>query len=104
MALLEAAACGRPIVTTDVPGCNDLIEDGVSGLLVPHNDWMKLADAIEALAASAALRSRFGAAARRKVEAEFGQQDVVERTFALYRKGIAEFGPGSDLGPGSVGS
>lgn len=103
MALLEAAACGRPIVTTDVPGCNDLIEDGVSGFLVPHNDWIKLADAIEALASSAALRSRFGAAARRKVEAEFGQQEVINRTFALYRKGIAEFEKGSDLGSGSVG-
>ena len=88
------------------PGCNDLIEDGVSGLLVPRNDWIKLANAIEALAASAALRSRLGVAVRRKVETEFGQQKVVNQTIAVYRKGIAQFGKGWDLGSGSrsVGS
>jgi glycosyltransferase involved in cell wall biosynthesis len=98
MALLEAAACGRPIVTTDVPGCNDLVEDGVSGFLIPQNDWMKLADSIETLANSSDLRARFGAAARKKVEAGYGQQVVVDQTLALYRKGMDEIGGGTDIG------
>jgi glycosyltransferase involved in cell wall biosynthesis len=90
LALLEAAACGRPIVATDVPGCNDFVVDGVNGFLVPKNDWMKLADGIETLANSGDLRARFGAAARKRVEAGYGQQTVVDQTIALYRKGINE--------------
>jgi glycosyltransferase involved in cell wall biosynthesis len=98
MALLEAAACGRPIVTTDVPGCNELVEDGVSGFLIPLNDWMKLADSIETLANSADLRAQFGAAARNMVEAEYGLQVVVDQTLALYRKGMDEIGGRTDIG------
>ena len=98
MALLEAAACGRPMVATDVPGCNDLVEDGINGFLVPHNDWMNLADSVETLANSADLRARFGAAARKKVESGYGQQLVVDQTLALYRKGMDEIGRGTDIG------
>jgi glycosyltransferase involved in cell wall biosynthesis len=98
MCLLEAAACGRPIVTTDVPGCSDLIQDGVSGLLIPQNDWMKLADSIETLANSADLRAQLGAAARKTVEAEYGLQVVVDQTLALYRKGMDEIGGRTDIG------
>ena len=98
MALLEAAACGRPMVATDVPGCNDLVEDGISGFLVPRYDWMALADSVEALANSADLRARFGAAARKKVESGYGQQVVVDQTLALYRKGMDEIGGGTHIG------
>jgi len=90
LALLEAAACGKPIVTTDVPGCNHLVEDGVNGFLVPRNDWMKLADSIETLANSGNLRARFGAAAREIVEVGFGQKLVIDQVLALYRKGMNE--------------
>src|SRR5690606_39362225 len=48
--LIEAAACGRPVVTTDVPGCRDAIEPGVSGVLVPPRDSRALADAVASLA------------------------------------------------------
>lgn len=85
-ALLEAAACGRPIITTDVPGCRAVVEDGIEGLLVPVRDWSALADAMERLARSPALRAAMGRAARIRAEVEFGQQPVVARTIALYHQ------------------
>ena len=63
--LLEAAACGRPMIATDVPGCREVVHPGETGVLVPVDDERALADAIEALAASQELRARYGAAARR---------------------------------------
>jgi len=83
-ALIEAAAAGRPIVTTDVPGCRDVVEEGVSGILVPARNAPCLADAIEALLVSPELRRTYGLAGRRKAEAEFGVESVVGQTLALY--------------------
>ena len=83
--LLEAAACGRPIVTTDVPGCRDVVVDGVNGFLVPTESWIELADAIEVLAGSRELRRRMGAAGRARVEATFSQDIVIRQTLDLYR-------------------
>lgn len=62
-ALMEAMAAGRAIVTTDVPGCHDLITHGQTGLLAPPHDAPALARAIERLLSDAALRGRLGAAA-----------------------------------------
>ena len=84
--LLEAAACGRPIVTTDVPGCRDVVVDGVTGFLVPAECWVELADAIEVLAGSRELRERMGAAGRARVEAQFNEDLVVRQTLDLYRR------------------
>ena len=56
--LVEAAACGRAVVTTDMPGCRDAIEPGVTGLLVPVRDAAALATAVQSLAADAGLRQR----------------------------------------------
>jgi glycosyltransferase involved in cell wall biosynthesis len=86
-ALIEAAAAGRPIVTTDVPGCRDVVEEGVSGIIVPVRDAPALADAIEKLLASSELRVAYGLAGRRKAEREFGVRTVVEQTLALYESG-----------------
>jgi glycosyltransferase involved in cell wall biosynthesis len=94
MALLEAAACGRPIITTDVPGCNELVIDGESGLLVPHHDWIRLADAIQSLSRSSELRAKLGAAARKKVSDEFGQEIVVNQTTGLYRRALTQLEQG----------
>ena len=90
MALLEAAACGRPVITADVPGCNELVNDGVNGLLVPIRDWFGLADAIQLLVGSSELRAKFGAAARETVCAEYSQQEIVENTQNLYRQALVE--------------
>lgn len=83
--LLEAAACGLPIVTTNVPGCREVVEDGVQGLLVPARDAGALADAMIKLILDPAIRARMGAAARARAEAEFGREAVIERTLKLYR-------------------
>jgi len=88
-ALLEAAACGRPIVTTDVPGCRDCVEPGVSGLLVPARDPGALADALASLIAEPSLRASMGRAGRARAEREFGVEAVVRETLALYRRCLA---------------
>lgn len=82
--LLEAAACGRPIVATDVPGCREIAREGVNALLVPPDDAPALADAIAKLANDAALRARFGAASRLLVEAEFSAAHIGREIVALY--------------------
>lgn len=92
MALLEAAASGRPIVTADVPGCNELVIDGETGLLVPSNDWLGIADALQRLVLSPELRAKLGAAARDKVSGEYAEQNVVRATNALYSRALAQSG------------
>lgn len=84
-ALLEAAACGRPAVTTDVPGCRELVEHEANGLLVPVRAAAPLADALERLARSPDLRRQLGAEARRRVETEFADHIVHDRIIGLYR-------------------
>jgi len=84
--LIEAAACGLPLVTTDVPGCREVVTDGVDGLLVPVKDANALAAAILRFQGDADLRQRLGAAARVKAEQEFDERIVVGRTLAVYRE------------------
>jgi glycosyltransferase involved in cell wall biosynthesis len=84
--LVEAAACGRPAVTTDVPGCRDAVIPGQTALLVPPRDAPALAAAIEQLVADAPLRARMGEAARRLAEREYGIQRIVEQHLSLYRE------------------
>ena len=84
-ALLEAAACGRPIVATDVPGCREIVREEVTGLLVPAKDPTALAGAIERLATSAELRRRLGGRGREIVVSEFSESSVVERTLEVYQ-------------------
>ena len=84
--LLEAAACGRPIVATDVPGCREIARADVNALLVPADDAAALAEAIDRLASDAALRHRFGAAGRAMVEAEFSEDRIGEAIVTLYGK------------------
>ena len=84
--LLEAAACGRPIVATDVPGCREIARASVNALLVPADDAAALADAIDRLAGDADLRRRFGTAGRALVEAEFSEHRIGAEIVALYGK------------------
>ena len=85
MSLLEAAACGRPMVATDVPGCREVALPGQTGLLVPADDAPALADAIETMANSAELRACYGAAARQLVEERFAAVAIGRQTVELYR-------------------
>ena len=81
--LIEAAACGRAVVTTDVPGCRDAIEPDKTGLLVPVRD-AGAADAIARLAADPALRRAMGAAGRALAEREFNIERVARIHVDLY--------------------
>lgn len=83
--LIEAAACGRAVVTTDVPGCKDAIEENVTGLLVPAKDVTALADAVAKLAHDAAKRQQFGQAGRELAERAFDIHAVVHAHVELYR-------------------
>ena len=84
--LLEAAACGRPMVATDVPGCREVAVADKTGLLVPVDDPPALASAIETLANSAEMRSRYGAAARQLVLEKFSSDVIGRATVDLYRR------------------
>lgn len=82
--LLEALAASKPVVTTDVPGCREVVADGVNGFLVPARSVAPLADALRKLIADASLRQRMGAAGRARAEAEFSTQRVTAETLAVY--------------------
>lgn len=83
--LIEAAACGRPIVATDIPGCREIVRDGVNGRLVPPGNPVALAEAIRGLLADPAARRRMGAAGRTIVENEFSERQVLAETLEVYR-------------------
>jgi glycosyltransferase involved in cell wall biosynthesis len=86
LSLLEAAACGRPLIATDVPGCRDVARPGVNALLVPLDDSQALADAIERLALDGELRRKFGHASRELVEREFASARIGHDVVSLYRQ------------------
>jgi glycosyltransferase involved in cell wall biosynthesis len=83
-ALLEAAASGRPIVTTDVPGCRDVVRHGESGLLVPAREVEPLVGALLCLIRDRELRERFGARGRQLVMQQFTETQAIDDTFAVY--------------------
>lgn len=82
--LIEAAACALPLVTTDVPGCREVVTHEVNGLLVPPRDAAALAAALARLQDDSALRTRLGAAARERALREFDERIVVGRTLEVY--------------------
>lgn len=84
--LLEAAASGRPVVSTDMPGCRDIAVHGCNGLVVPPNDPQALAEALHELAADPALRGRMGAAGRKLILEKFTTTQVNTATLEVYRK------------------
>jgi len=90
--LIEAAACALPLITTDVPGCREVVTDGVDGLLVPVRNSKALANAIARLQEDRKLAMRLGLAAREKVLREFDERIVIKRTIAVYQELIANSG------------
>jgi len=89
--LLESAASGRALVTTDMPGCRDVVRDGVNGLVVPPHDVDALETALERMILDGGMRARMGAAARRVAEQEFALGPVLERFWSVYRSlGLTE--------------
>jgi glycosyltransferase involved in cell wall biosynthesis len=84
--LIEAAACGLPIVTTDAPGCREVVTHEVDGLLIPLKDAGALARAIARLEDEPELAERLGAAAQRKARTEFSEEKVISETLAVYQE------------------
>lgn len=87
--LVEAAACGRAVVTTDVPGCRDAIIPGETGLLAQVRDPVSLADAIQKLVKDPELRKRMGVAGRALAENEFAIDRIVNQHLAIYREVVS---------------
>ncbi|MFZ3059432.1 MAG: glycosyltransferase family 4 protein [Candidatus Methanoperedens sp.] len=85
-ALIEAAACGRAIVTTDTPGCREIVRHGENGLLVPVRDSKALADAVRTLIEDPVLRAKMGARGREIAVAEFSQEQVIKETLSVYHE------------------
>lgn len=86
--LIEAAAAERAIVTTDMPGCREIVRHGENGLLVPPRDAQALAEALGQLIGDPALRRRMGARGRARAEQEFGLDAVIQQTLALYTEAV----------------
>ena len=84
--LIEAAACGRVVVTTDVPGCRDAIEPGVTGILVPARNVPALADAMEALINNPVRCEAMGKAGRTLAEKAFDIRQVVQTHLKIYEE------------------
>ncbi|HAS86537.1 MAG TPA: glycosyltransferase family 1 protein, partial [Candidatus Competibacteraceae bacterium] len=84
--LLEAAACGLPIVTADTIGCREVVEHERNGLLIPPRNSLALAEAIRQLYNDPEACKRMGQAGRAKVLAEFDEQIVIDQTLAVYRE------------------
>lgn len=84
--LIEAAASGLPIVTTDVPGCREIVRHDENGLLIPVRDVAALAEALRRLIEDAVLRRRMGARGREIAIAEFSVERVVSETLDVYRQ------------------
>ena len=84
--LIEAAACGKPIVTTDVAGCREVVRHGDTGFLVPPRDSRALADALRTLIRDPQLRISMGQKGRAFAESELSLEKVINENLKLYEK------------------
>ena len=84
--LLEAAACGRAIIATDVPGCREICKNGMNGILIPTKDPEALANAIIDLANDGEKRRSCGVVGRKMVETQFSDDVINQQIFLLYKK------------------
>lgn len=82
--LIEAAACGRPVVTTNVPGCRDAIIANITGVLVPLRDSLAMADTIDMLLANRSLCEQMGRAGRVMAENGFDVKAVIKQHLHIY--------------------
>ena len=88
--LIEAAACGRCIITTDWPGCRDAIEEGVTGILVPIKNVDHLTDAIIYLLNNPNLIKKLGALGRQRAESLFSIDKIIDNHLQLYSSLLEE--------------
>jgi glycosyltransferase involved in cell wall biosynthesis len=93
--LIEAAACGRPIVATDAPGCREIVRHGKNGLLVPVKNSTALADALRVMVQNPDVRHTMGRKGREIVVEEFSSERVINETLNVYRELLAVGANGS---------
>jgi glycosyltransferase involved in cell wall biosynthesis len=84
--VIEAMACGIPVVASDIPACRELVEPGETGLLVPVGEPAVLAAAIRQLASDPARRAAMGLAARRQAEARHDERMVIRRQLQVFER------------------
>ena len=82
--LMEAAACGKPVVTTDHPGCRDAVIPGETGLLIPKKDHKALIEALNLLLSSDSKCIRMGKNGRALAEDRFGIDKVIRTHLSIY--------------------
>jgi glycosyltransferase involved in cell wall biosynthesis len=84
--LLEAAACGVPVVTTDMPGCRKAVVDGETGFIVPPQDAVALSEALSELLSDPSMRRQMGRQGRELVEEKFDKRVITEKYLDVYRE------------------
>ena len=84
--LMEAAACGRPIITTNVPGCKDAIVNNKTGILIPSKNYKALANAINKLSQDRNKIEKFSFEARNYAVDNFNIKDVISKHFSIYKE------------------
>jgi glycosyltransferase involved in cell wall biosynthesis len=94
--LIEAAACGRAMVATDVPGCRDIVRNGQNGFLVPPRNPEALAHAVRTLIDDPALRSKMGACGREMAIREFSEATVIAQMMTIYRQLVGSLWPAAN--------
>ena len=90
MVLIEAMACGKPVIASNLPGVRTVVDDGINGLLVTPGDIDGLAAKMQRLLASQDMRAAFGKEARRKVEAKYSWREIGERLEKIYQDTLSE--------------
>jgi glycosyltransferase involved in cell wall biosynthesis len=88
--LLEASACSRPLIATDIPGCRDVVTHGINGLLVPPQDPQALANAIETLLADPERCAEMGKAGRQLALDKFSLDKIIDQTLMVYQKALGK--------------
>ena len=88
-ALLEAASCGRAMVTTDVPGCRELVIKGENGWVVPVRDPVALADALQEAIENPDMRMRYIKESRARIESIFAETHIHQQTLDVYKEVLA---------------
>ncbi len=82
--LLEAASCGRAIITTDMPGCREIVRNSENGILIAPKNTQAIVDAIITLIDNPEIRQEMGVAGRRMIEQDFTEEQVVSETLSVY--------------------
>ncbi len=82
--LLEAGACGLPLITTNIPGCSEVVEEGVNGILIAPKDVTALKEALIYLHENIDLRIQMGVASRKKICEEFDEDIIIKKTIQVY--------------------